>query len=195
MPAHYNHPWTMKEDLHTRTKPKTQFDNYRFLMKLQCVTTLKRHRLYQSLSDHHNICGSCYTTTPANLKPIYAFVVLHSLIHRDSMHYQENCTTWWQRNNKRKPADECRGCIEEFRCRPSITKSKMGHAWSPHGSKNERTVTRLQLFQFETQHFVSGDTQAVISFLVAAHKHVSFPLKEKKKKKKYLFFLKGKKTI
>jgi len=115
MPAHYDHPWTMKEDPHARTKPKTQFDNYRYLMKLRCVTTLKKHRLYQSLSDHHKICGSCYANTPAKLKAIYAFVVPHNLVHRDSVQYQENCTSCGKEVINVKPADECRGCIEEFR--------------------------------------------------------------------------------
>jgi len=114
MPAHYDHPW-MKEDLYTRTMPKIQFDNYRYLMKLRCVTTLKRHRLYQSLGDHHKICGSCYANTPTKLKHTYAFVVPHNLVHRDSVRYQGNCTACGKEVINVKPADECRGYIEEFR--------------------------------------------------------------------------------
>jgi len=37
--------------------------------------------------------------------------------------------------------------------------------------------------QFDTQHFVSGDIQAVILSLVFAHKYVSFPSKKKGKKR------------
>jgi len=119
------HPWTMTKDLHTGTKPKTQLDNYRFLMKLRCVTTLKRHRLYQSLSDHHKICGSCYANTPVNLKPIYAFIVPHNLVHRDSVHYQENCTAC----GKEVISQACERMSRLHRRisarRSSITKSRM----------------------------------------------------------------------
>jgi len=196
MSAHCNHPWTMKKDFYTGTKPKTQFDNYRFLMKLRCVTM--KHRLYQSLSDHHKICGSCYANTPANLKPIYAFVMPHNQVHRHSVHYQENCTACGKEVINVKPADECRGCIKEFR---RADQAVLSRGWEvpviatwveewKNCNKTRFAIWQTHCLQFNTQHFVSGDTQAV-SLSLVAHKQVSFNLKKGGVKK--FFFWKERK--
>jgi len=132
MPAHYDHPWIMK-NLHTRTKPETQFDNYRYFMKLWCVTTLKRHRLYQSLIDHRKICGNCYAKIPAKLKSIYAFVVPHNLVHRDSVQYQENCTACGKEVINIKPFRRMSRLHRRISARrPNIAKSRMGSSCGRH---------------------------------------------------------------
>ena len=104
--------WT--ENQSTSSPPGTRQNTYRHLMELRCVTTLERCRVYQNYGDYHKICGTCHAKLPFGQEPAYGCIVPHNLVHKNSIESGTNCTFCERQLVNVRPADECRGCIEEF---------------------------------------------------------------------------------
>jgi len=90
---------------------KLKFDNYQFLTSIEVYHA--KDIDFIKVSAITKFATVVHANTSDNLK--YAFVMPHNVIHRNSVHNQENCTARGKEVINVKPADENRGCIEEFR--------------------------------------------------------------------------------
>jgi hypothetical protein len=95
--------------------PRAHQNSYWQLLELRCVIILEKRRVYQSNNDGHKICGNCHAKLSFDQKPVYACISPHSLVHKNSVEYGTNCGSCKGQLVYIRPADECRGCIEEFR--------------------------------------------------------------------------------
>ena len=105
--------WT--ESQSASPPPRAHQNNYWQLLELRCVIVPEKCRVYQNNDDGHKICGTCHTKLPLDQEPAYACINPHNLVHKNSVEYGTNCGSCEKQLVNIRPADECRGCIEEFR--------------------------------------------------------------------------------
>jgi len=106
-------------------KPRDHPETYGYLLELRCVAPSK-NQIYQCKPDSYKICSSCFLKVPEEYQREYIVVPPHSLVHKNSVENQMNCTRCYKTIVKVRPAEECRGCIEEYF---SVDKAYLEEGW------------------------------------------------------------------